>query len=185
MAAADAGRVDIAALLLVRGANPHARTKFGSNALYYAATNANADVAKLLIDYGVKVSEGDSGLGSAILNDRSPIIKLLVEQGADVNVLDAGTGRSTLMWAAQWTTADNVRLLLKHGAKVNAHTKSGETALMFAVWGCRPENVRVLLGAGADVNAVSQREGTVLSTAERQSTPEPEVVELLKRAGAK
>jgi ankyrin repeat protein len=189
MSAADAERLDIAALLLVRGANPHARTKFGFTALYYASANSNADVAKLLIDYGAQVNKEKRALGSAIVNDRSSIIRLLVGHGADVNETDAGTGRTNLMWAAQWTTADNVRLLLQNGAKVNARMKDDSTALMFAVWGCRPENVKVLLGAGADVKVVSQRHETALSVAEQEPSVsfDPSALEslaVLKQAAA-
>ena len=58
------------------------------------------------------------------------------------------------MEAARAGSVDAVRLLLAHGAQVNAREPArGQTALMWAVSRQRPEIVKVLLENHADVQA--------------------------------
>ena len=69
------------------------------------------------------------------------------------NVEDRGMkGDCTpLMEAASAGHTDIVRLLIAHGADVNAQSSSGNTPLMYACAGGHEEVVRVLLEAGANV----------------------------------
>ena len=71
------------------------------------------------------------------------------------NVEDRGMkGDCTpLMEAASAGHTDIVRLLIAHGADVNAQSSSGNTPLMYACAGGHEEVVRVLLEAGANVEA--------------------------------
>jgi ankyrin repeat protein len=73
------------------------------------------------------------------------------------------------MTAARTGSVDAVKVLLAHGADVNAkETWHGETALMWAVSEKHPDVARELLAKGADVNARS-----AVNAWERQSTAEP------------
>ena len=69
------------------------------------------------------------------------------------NVEDRGMkGDCTpLMEAASAGHTDIVRLLIAHGADVNAQSSSGNTPLMYACAGGHEDVVRVLLEAGAHV----------------------------------
>ena len=58
-----------------------------------------------------------------------------------------------LMEAASAGHTDIVRLLIAHGADVNAQSSSGNTLLMYACGGGQEEVVRMLLEASANVEA--------------------------------
>ena len=65
-------------------------------------------------------------------------------------------GQTVLMTAARTGNAAAVRVLLDHGAEVDAReTQLGETALMWAASENHAEVVSLLVSRGADVNARS------------------------------
>lgn len=74
--------------------------------------------------------------------------------GADPNAIDTN-GMTMLMYAAYTNSVESARLLLDHGANVNAATPDGTTALHYTQenpWGS-PGVIAVLLEHGADPNA--------------------------------
>jgi ankyrin repeat protein len=73
------------------------------------------------------------------------------------------------MSVARTNHVDAARVLLKHGANVNAREKwRGQTALMWAAAESQPEMVKLLIKHGADVNARS-----IVNKWQRQVTAEP------------
>ena len=72
-----------------------------------------------------------------------------------------------------------VKLLIKHGAYVNARVGNGETILMYAI---SRDVADVLIKAGADVNAKSNRYQTALFFARNRG--KNDIVNLLRAAGA-
>lgn len=76
------------------------------------------------------------------------------------------TDTTPLMYAALCGTPDVIRVLVNHGARVNAPNRFGATALMWAATS-RTENVKTLLALGADVNAQTANGRTALLTATR------------------
>ena len=74
-----------------------------------------------------------------------------------------------LMTVARTGSVDAAKVLLAHGAKVDARESwHGETALMWAAAQKHPAMISALIAAGAEVNAIS----TVVKW-ERQTTAEP------------
>ncbi len=106
-------------------------------------------------------------------------VKALVTAGADVKGAD-DTGATPLMYAALYAGPDCLRLLIDHGAPVNAINKYGATALMWAV--SQPSSVKLLVERGADVNARASDGVTALVAAARYNNPE--VMRILLAAGA-
>ena len=90
------------------------------------------------------------------------------------NVEDRGMkGDCTpLMEAASAGHTDIVRLLIAHGADVNAQSSSGNTPLMYACAGGHEDVVRVLLEAGAHVE-VSRTVRSPISRVRRALEREP------------
>ncbi|MDE6350805.1 MAG: ankyrin repeat domain-containing protein [Treponemataceae bacterium] len=72
-----------------------------------------------------------------------------------------------------------VKLLINHGAYVNARVGNGETILMYAI---SRDVADVLIKAGADVNAKSNRYQTALFFARNRG--KNDIVNLLRAAGA-
>jgi ankyrin repeat protein len=179
MIAADDDQLEIVKLLLARGADVKLRTNLHKSALYYAA-GSRPEIIQLLLDHGADARSESGALARAVTCSESPDVRLLVLAGADVKESDPD-GRTVLMWAAQWTSPENVGLLLDHGADVHARQKHGWTAMMFASH--RPENIQVLLQYGGDPNARDTHNASVLEMARQEG--EEETVRLLKRAGAK
>lgn len=81
------------------------------------------------------------------------VIKMLLDAGADANSPFAD-GQTALMVIARTTNVDAAKLLLDHGAKVNAtENQRNQTALMWAAAQRQAEMVKLLVSRGADPNA--------------------------------
>jgi len=113
-------------------------------------------------------------------NKLNEIEKLLDQKNA-ANAAD-DRGLSPLMYAAAMGSVDAMRLLIDHGADVNAQNAFGSTALMWSV--SDPAKVRLLLEHGAQVNTVARSGRTALIVA-AFTDPSAEVVRLLLAKGAK
>src|SRR5262249_14677060 len=103
-------------------------------------------------------------------------IKRLLEARGDPNT-SLPEGETALMTAARTGRIDAVRLLLAHGADVNARdSRRGQTALMWAAAQNNTEVIRTLIAAGADVHvhtasALSGQEGRQPNGTPSQSAP--------------
>lgn len=82
------------------------------------------------------------------------MVRVLVEAGANPKIAD-DHGMTPLHAAVQVQPVETVRLLLKHGAAVNAkHGPSGRTALHIVAGEGKLEIMKSLLVAGADPNVI-------------------------------
>ena len=105
--------------------------------------------------------------------------------GLDVNLLDKRDEElsTVLMVAAMAGKTETTKLLLEHGAKIDAKTKKGRTALTWASWRGMTDTVKALLAAGANVNTRDQWGSSPLGFA--VSRGRTETVAVLLNAGAK
>jgi ankyrin repeat protein len=96
------------------------------------------------------------------------MIQKLLQAGADANAV--GTeGETPLMTVARGGNVEAAKILLAHGAQVNASEPlHGQTPLMWAAAQSHPEMMRELIGHSAEVNARS-----AIQHWERQVTAEP------------
>lgn len=129
----------------------------GSTALHWAAYRDDVDMVKELIAAGanVKAATRDGAitpLFMACANGDADIVGALLAAGADPNSVKSN-GTTALMIAAESGGTDAVKMLVDHGAGVNAtEAVHGQTALMFAAAQNREGVVRFLVAHGADAN---------------------------------
>jgi ankyrin repeat protein len=103
----------------------------------------------------------------------------LLEQGITPDVRDSRE-ITPLMYAAEAGSTTEMRILIQHGADVNARNAFGSTALMWSIPDV--QKVRLLLDHGADVNIAAKSGRTALLMA--LSRPSPETARLLLANGA-
>lgn len=126
--------------------------------MLYAAGRGELVAVQGILSSGVPVNAtnqvGGTALMAACASYRVEVVDYLLRAGADPNIrtkegqtaLHTAVGSSPSMPDRQ---RDCVRLLLNHGADINAQDRCGITPLMNAAWfGCTP-SVTELLNAGA------------------------------------
>ena len=140
--------------LLKSGTDVNAAQGDGMTALHWAAMNADAELATMLLYAGANVRAttrlgGYLPLHLAAEAGAPSIVDALIAAGAPVDQRTA-TGTTPLMLAATSGNADVVARLIQHGAEPNATEHAqGQTALMFAAALDRHDVARVLLANGA------------------------------------
>ncbi|HLK58945.1 MAG TPA: ankyrin repeat domain-containing protein [Chthonomonadaceae bacterium] len=167
--ALDADAMDIAELLLAKGADVNAKEEpdpkehwpNGETPIFRVIRGERLDQVKFLIAHGADLnvqerSNNYTPLLETNLYGRQPqIFALLLEHGADPN-LPNSQGLTPLHMAR---TAEDAALLIAHGAKVDVRDKLGRTPLFT----CQsPEIAVFLVEHGADVNARANDRSTPL-----------------------
>jgi ankyrin repeat protein len=188
IAARRYGAAPVVKLLLDRGANPNPNgNPFSeSSPLIEAASAGDAATIELLLARGADAkAAAQPALTMAVTMRCSKCVDLLVAKDLD---RDAYTG--ALADVAVLGDSNAVRLMLDHGADVNAFDPLGRTPLMYAaVSDLIPVDVvKLLIERGADVNARNRHKEagdsglTALDIARRHG--DTAVVELLVKSGA-
>ena len=144
----------------------------GTTPLHLAAHNNDAAQVDRLLKAGADANArnefGATPMSEAAFNSNTEIIDKLLKGGADPDSPSAD-GETALMLVARGNNVAAAKLLLDHGAHVNAREKQKEqTALMWASAENQGPMVRLLVSHGADVNAK-----TVLNDVPSQVSPEP------------
>ncbi len=198
-----AGDIAKVKLLLARGAGVNAVSAAGRTPLHVAAYHDGSDdVARLLIAKGADVNARDkagiSVLELAAQNNNLGVARLLLERKAAINTADV-LGFTPLHLAAGSSSQSGelVRLLLAHGAAVNARNPDAPIKVLngdFRLGRFTPlhmavtanfEAVKALVDAGADVNALDIRKETPLSLAVGTDHANPKTIRLLLDHGAR
>jgi ankyrin repeat protein len=170
--AVKSGDKPAALSLLEQHADVNVPEPDGTTALTWAVRQNDADLTDRLLRAGADVKAanryGVTPLYLACVNGDPAMIERLLKAGADANAV--GTeGETALMTVARTGKVDAAKVLLDHGAKVDAKENwHGETALMWATAQGHAAMMRELIVRGADVNARSNPENW-----ERQTTSEP------------
>ncbi|TFB02620.1 Ankyrin-3 [Trichoderma ghanense] len=163
LAAAD-GAADVAAWLIVRGANVKTAAKDGRTALHVAVNHTK--IAEMLLERGADVNavdiEGHTPLHLAATDGAAEVAALLTDAGADVATA-AGDGRTALHMAVRFK--DITKMLLEHGAAINAVDVEGYTPLYLASMDGTAEVAALLIDRGADVTTAAKDGRTPLHMA--------------------
>ena len=101
----------------------------------------------------IRGENGTTPLIAAALAGDVREVRSLLERGANVKARDNFHRTPLIAAAANWSGCDPdlVKLLLDHGADVNAQNRGGWTALAEAVWKGYVDVVALLLSRGASV----------------------------------
>jgi ankyrin repeat protein len=148
-------------LLLEQGAQVEATNVYGGTALNIAAELGRLECVKRLVQAKANVNVVTAGernpLFGAAERGHEQVVRALLEAGADAAWISPRDKLPTLYAAALSGSPQVVKLLIDHGAKVDAQTAKGETALIAAAYAGKPEVIEVLLGAGADKSVADER----------------------------
>ncbi|MEW6357125.1 MAG: ankyrin repeat domain-containing protein [Planctomycetota bacterium] len=130
-----------------------------------------------------------------------PVIELLLTWGADAKFRKKRSALTPLHWAALWGYRDIARVLIDHGADVNARNDEGSTPLHYAtgerkvveLWTSsfvpiapeadRMAAIALLIEKGADVNPINAAGRTPLDSARAMDCRN--IVKLLQEHGGK
>ena len=123
-------------LLRHNGADPHVQGDWKAFPLHFAAYHENFLAVQKLIEYDADIDARD-GDGWTPLSwasrghffEDGSVHRILLERGADVNARADDDGFTPLHRASEHGALEIVRLLLKHGADVEAVSGNGKTAL--------------------------------------------------------
>jgi ankyrin repeat protein len=154
--------------LLDHGAHIYAHTNNRYTSLHFAAIHGNVKSAQALLEHGADVNSRNN-IGQVPLHsvtsyaasdhgNQPAIIQLLLDFGADANAQDDAGSTPLHQWLnwRRWSgaiqrsdTVEGARLLLKHGANIDAKDSDDKTVLQLALARGDDEMARFLLEHGA------------------------------------
>ena len=175
--------LNVALLLLERGADVNAPDKDHVTPLHLASSCGLLDIARLLLDHGATANveniHGQTPLhlvsqGELFSNENPDIARLFLGLGLEVNARDKDLS-TPLHFACSHGNFEIALLLLDHGAELNVQNADGETPLHHISRGSQTfghDDSRVaqtLLERGVDVNSRNKDQATPLHLASYRS----------------
>ncbi|XP_051866136.1 ankyrin-2b isoform X14 [Pristis pectinata] len=183
--AAHYGNVNVATLLLNRGAAVDFTARNGITPLHVASKRGNTNMVKLLLDRGAQIDaktrDGLTPLHCAARSGHDGAVEILLERGAPM-LARTKNGLSPLHMAAQGDHVECVKHLLQHKAPVDDVTLDYLTALHVAAHCGHYRVTKLLLDKRANPNARALNGFTPLHIACKKNRVK--VMELLVKYGA-
>lgn len=163
--AVAAARGDVAGIesFIRSGADPNAPGKNGVTALLWALGARSKPGVQALLRFGADPSRrADNGISAVTLAaslEDPELLGMVLKAGGDPNLREID--RPALLVAVQNMRWQNMRLLLDHGADINARDGMGMTALYTTAATNQFEQTAYLLNRGADYRIPNRVGGTV------------------------
>nr|XP_033797537.1 ankyrin-3 isoform X1 [Geotrypetes seraphini] len=183
--AAHYGNINVATLLLNRGAAVDFTARNDITPLHVASKRGNANMVKLLLDRGAKIDaktrDGLTPLHCGARSGHGQVVEMLLDRGAPI-LSKTKNGLSPLHMATQGDHLNCVQLLLQHNVPVDDVTNDYLTALHVAAHCGHFKVAKVLLDKKANPNAKALNGFTPLHIACKKNRTK--VMELLLKHGA-
>jgi len=98
--------------------------------------HASIEFIEVLLDNGLNIKDIDedglSAIDIAIKFKREDVVNFCIEKGMDINATSRKSGITPILLASCFNNISMVKLLLKHGAKINAQDSNGMSAKDYA-----------------------------------------------------
>ena len=180
-------RVDVLRVLLAHPeCDPNRVVQGGWTPLAAAAADNQAEAVQALtecprVDVNHPNDRGETPLGMAAKAGHTEVVRaLLTRDDCDVN-LPNKKGYAPLHLAAMRGRTEEAKLLVEHGAVVDARESRGLTPFLLAAREGHVESARCLLEHGADIKAVTTKGETAIALAQEEG--QGEMVTFLKEQG--
>ena len=148
-AAAAAGHLELAQLLITKRARVNNRNASGDTPLMAAVYHGQLEMARQLIASGAEVNmEGWTPLHYCAWQGHAEVCSMLIDLRARLNAR-APNGSTPLMMAVRQGKTSTVKLLLAYRASTDLKNDDGATALSWAIRDNRADMIRLLREAGA------------------------------------
>ncbi|XP_030642768.1 ankyrin-3-like [Chanos chanos] len=183
--AAHYGNINVATLLLNRGAAVDFMARNDITPLHVAAKRGNGNMVKLLLDRGAKIDaktkDGLTPLHCGARSGHEKVVEMLLDRGAPI-LSKTKNGLSPLHMATQGDHLNCVQLLLQHDVPVDDITNDYLTALHVAAHCGHYKVAKVIVDKKANPNAKALNGFTPLHIACKKNRAK--VMELLLKHGA-
>ncbi|CAN0409601.1 unnamed protein product [Ectocarpus sp. 12 AP-2014] len=161
--------------MLRHGARVDAKDDDGDTPLHVASTEGCSDGIRALVQHGADIkaltAKGRTPLVLTAESGFENATQVLLDAGADVNApADHTDGSAALSLATLSEYVDGtMKVLIQHGADVNARNTNGFTALHRAAMCNEVDGIDVLISAGAIIEAPDNHKSTPLAVAFRSA----------------
>eukprot|EP01041_Mallomonas_annulata_P002292 gene2292-4458_t len=170
------GHVNMARLLINRGADLNVQDDRYNTALMWSVVSDHSEISKLLIASGSNIdAQNQTGMTAllwSILKGQTEITNLLIQRGSAAINLQDSNGYNPLILASREGQDDVVHHLLENHAVVNATSNDGYSALMWAIENLHLNIVNNLLMHGASTNILTANGDTMLIMACSSGNPD-------------
>jgi ankyrin repeat protein len=158
-------RHELAEILIEKGIDVHQTDKYGATPMHYAAMNEHEDIVGMLIRASSEPFDEKTAIGNSALHIASwkglykITCRLLENDKVDVDILDPEL-KTPLHCTAITGNVKLARVLVTHGANIDAVTVNGDTPLHLACAHSNNEFVEYLVENGCNTEIKNKLEKT-------------------------